>query len=165
MRKRLIYDERITQEYLLSILSYDKETGFLIRRKTGKRTDNYTSRKARIRIFGIYYSKTHIIWMMVYGKWPDSEIDHKDRNVLNDCLDNLRESDRAQNTWNRSVKRGSSSKFIGVTKHAKRWVARLWIRRKLIRIGSYESEIEAAVAYDNAARELRGEFAVTNFTT
>src|SRR3990167_818248 len=56
------------------------------------------------------------------------EIDHIDRNSLNNCRNNLRFVSHAENMANRKLQKNNSSGYAGVTflpKHNK-WVARLW---------------------------------------
>ncbi len=93
-------------------------------------------------------------------------IDHKDRNPLNNTRHNLRFSTQSQNCAN-TIKRNKefTSIYKGVywAKTRNKWIAQIKIDRKAIRIGGFNSEIEAAKAYDKKALELFGEFAVLNF--
>jgi len=61
--------------------------------------------------------------------------------------------------------RGGVSKYKGVVyrAHKKLWVARISVNRKRIYIKSCKSEIDAAKAYDEAAKKYYGEFAYLNF--
>lgn len=47
------------------------------------------------------FRRCHIIWWAEHGVWPSMEIDHKDRNSLNDGIDNLREATRTLQATNR----------------------------------------------------------------
>lgn len=98
-------------------------------------------------------------------KATDSDdIDHKDGNGLNNCKSNLRRATKQENTFNRRKRSGCSSKYKGVCfyKDRNKWGANIWINYKQICIGRFSSEVEAALAYNEKARELFGEFAVIN---
>ena len=45
--------------------------------------------------------RCHIIWWAHHKRWPKQEIDHDDRNGLNDSISNLKESTRDANSANR----------------------------------------------------------------
>lgn len=90
--------------------------------------------------------------------------DHKDGNGLNNQRSSLRAASRTQNRWNTGkIRRITSSRFKGVTKRGRRWVALMTVRGKTLHIGSFAVEEDAARAYDEAARRLHGEFACVNF--
>lgn len=78
---------------------------------------------------------------------------------------NLREASRSQNARNR-VKKDSkcSSKYLGVCWHksTSKWMARLVHNNTSIYLGVYTSEIDAALAYNEAALRYHGEFANLN---
>ena len=54
-----------------------------------------------IRMDGRRYRRSRLVWAYVHGKSPEAEIDHADRNKLNDRIGNLRPASRAQNGVNR----------------------------------------------------------------
>lgn len=90
-------------------------------------------------------------------------IDHKDGNGLNCCRDNLRVCDNSQNACNSVPRNGK--KFKGTTFDKRRSIYNASITKnyKNYYLGSFKEEIDAARAYDNAAREMHGEFARLNF--
>jgi hypothetical protein len=94
---------------------------------------------------------------------PGEEVDHKNRNGLDNRRSNLRLATGRQNKHNTGPRRRGTSGFKGVTQCGPtRWAAQIYdgSRRHL---GIYESAAEAAAAYDEAARGSFGEFAWLNF--
>lgn len=84
---------------------------------------------------------------------------------------NLRVATKQQNGANRGKFAGTfTSQYKGVTNREKHladptapWLARIRVNGKLIQIGRFVSEHEAALAYDAAAIQHFGEFAKLNF--
>lgn len=95
---------------------------------------------------------------------PKILVDHRDFNGLNNQRSNLRTATPSQNSSNRQPIKGSTSKYIGVHwfKNAKLWTAQIKKKGKLIKLGYFKIEENAAVAYNNAAIKLHGEFANLN---
>lgn len=92
-------------------------------------------------------------------------IDHKDRNSLNNCRYNLRETNMSLNTANSSISISNTSGFKGVRfrPDKNKWISRICVDYKTIHLGYFDNPIDAALAYDQAAREHFGEFANPNF--
>jgi hypothetical protein len=93
-----------------------------------------------------------------------SEVDHRNRNGLDNRRGNLRACTDSQNQANRKAF-GKGSKFKGVwfEKQSGKWRSQIMVNRRAIRLGRFDEEEKAARAYDAAAREHFGEFAFTNF--
>lgn len=123
------------------------------------RADGYL----HVRIAGVLHYGHRLIWLWHHGDVPEY-VDHKDRNPRNNRIENLRPATRAENLRNRKKKRGTS-KYLGVHLAKKRgkWMAQMTAGGPTRHLGSFDSEEEAAHAYDVAARELHGEFASLNF--
>lgn len=103
---------------------------------------------------------------LIIGTPKGMDTDHRDGNGLNNQRLNLRICTHAQNQQNQATyTQVKSSKFKGVSqyKHTNKWCAGISICGKRKWLGYFESEIDAANAYDKAAREYYGEFARTNF--
>jgi DNA polymerase-1 len=101
-------------------------------------------------------------------KAPDDFFaDHINRNSLDNRKANLRPATRAQNVQNRTkFRKGKySSKYKGVTWNCghRLWQVDIKFNGNHIFLGSFESEVRAAKAYDRAAKRYHGEFAVLNF--
>lgn len=92
--------------------------------------------------------------------------DHINGDTLDNRRCNLRITDNKGNQGNRHRPHSTSatSTYRGVVwnKPAGKWSARIKIDRHLRYIGSFESEDDAALAYDCAARSHFGEFAALN---
>jgi hypothetical protein len=96
---------------------------------------------------------------------PDGmDVDHKDRDGLNNRRGNLRIATTAQNVANQRLSPNNTSGYRGVHRHkSQRWVAAITCNRKATHIGYFAKAEDAARAYDTKARELFGEFARLNF--
>lgn len=92
------------------------------------------------------------------------EIDHRDRDGLNNQRYNMRVATHAENAHNRR-KQEETSQFKGVTwyRWKTKWLGQIQVKNQRIHLGYFLSQTEAALAYDRAARTYFGEFANTNF--
>lgn len=92
------------------------------------------------------------------------EVDHADRDPLNNQRSNLRFATASQQGTNKDKIPGCSSKYKGVSwkRDCGLWIAQIRVK-KLIYLGTFKSEIDAAKAYDQAAIKNFGEFAKLNF--
>lgn len=95
----------------------------------------------------------------------DHVVDHKDGDKLNNQRSNLRVCTRTENARNRKKWRSKvSSSYKGVFLVANgKYQARIFHDEKDKRLGTFATELEAAHAYDAAARLLHGEYARLNF--
>ena len=93
-------------------------------------------------------------------------IDHINHDGMDNRQANLRAATTAQNSHNRKkLSRQCSSKYKGVWWHKSslKWQARIMFEKKRIHLGTFKNEIDAARAYDEAAKKYHGEFACLNF--
>lgn len=94
------------------------------------------------------------------------EVDHRDHDGLNCQRSNMRVCTHSQNIANeRKCERPRTSQYKGVywNMERKKWRTEIRINGTKQWLGYFTSEIEAAKAYDIAAKEHFGEFSCTNF--
>jgi hypothetical protein len=91
-------------------------------------------------------------------------VDHIDNDGLNNRRSNLRICTIKQNSRN-SRSPGGASRYKGVSrdKRHKKWRVKIICNGKRISVGYFANEIKAALAYDEHAKELFGEYAYLNF--
>ena len=93
-------------------------------------------------------------------------IDHKNHIGIDNRRSNLREATQAQNNCNRRKRAcRCSSIYKGVTwqEHHKKWRASIRLNGQTIYLGYFDDEVQAAKAYDAAAKFYFGKFASLNF--
>ena len=95
---------------------------------------------------------------------PDLQVDHINRNTLDNRRANLRLATQSQNQHNRPKWKKRVDGFKGVYQNAdtKMWYACIWVNNKSVYLGQFADEISAAIAYNEAAVVLHGEFACLN---
>lgn len=93
------------------------------------------------------------------------EVDHINGNTLDNCNCNLRLATHRENSYNRAAHRDGSSRFKGVSwsRDRRKWLAKIDQGAKQKYLGLYSDEVAAALAYDQAARQMFGQFARLNF--
>lgn len=131
----------------------------------------WEERRPRGKVAGPYARTT----LMLYGKKTTvvmhklitgyAQTDHINHNGLDNRRSNLRPANDSENGAN--ARRGGygSSQYRGVHRRTatSSWIAQIGIGGKIRYLGAFASEVEAALAYDAAALEARGEFAFLNF--
>lgn len=156
-------DKDFSADYLRSILAYDADTGVFTRLvqtsnciKVGDVAGSKSCGYLTIRILGRLYRSHRLAWLYAHGTWPISDIDHIDGNKSNNALANLRDVTATVNGQNqRRAHTRSSHGFLGVTRHGKRWAARITVDGKVRHIGgAFDTPELAHAAYVEAKRRL-----------
>ena len=133
----------------------------------------WVARKDRCGIYAVRFDngsdkRSKIVSMHRVIKNPPKGlvVDHKNHNTLDNTSSNLRNATYSQNLYNKKkIRSDTSARFVGVSfnkKHSK-YIAYIRHEGKLLWLGSFDNEIDAAKAYDAAAKKYHGEFARLNF--
>jgi hypothetical protein len=110
--------------------------------------------------FGRLQGENIYLHLAILGERPPGMVaDHINRNKLDNRRENLRWATKSQNGAN-AVSRSNRSGYRGV--HQKRGSKKFQAIITL-HLGTFDTPEEAALAYDDKARDLWGEFAQTNF--
>lgn len=106
---------------------------------------------------------TIIMHREIMGTPDGMETDHINGNGLDNRKSNLRICTKSRNMHNQQKTRGSS-RYKGVywNKHAHKWHSSVTLGKQRFYLGIYNSEEDAALAYNNKAKEIFGEFARLN---
>lgn len=110
------------------------------------------------------YLHNLVLGKPVSKRW---QVKFKNGNTLNCRKNNLmfiRHSDNTQSKSKLQKNRRKTSKYLGVS-HVNYYAARIKFDGKVLNIGKYRAEKEAALAYNIRARQLFGENAKVNILT
>lgn len=154
----------ISHDRLLSVLSYDSETGDFTWRVTmgpkaraGMRAGRPLSKDYwRVCVDQQDYSAHRLAWFYVHGTWPVQEVDHINRIKNDNRIANLREATRAENHQNRDLLSSNKSGFAGVHLHSRslKWRAVISVGGKKVRLGEFPTKELAGAAYASAKAKL-----------
>lgn len=148
----------LTQDRIKYLLNYDECSGFFtwknttsIRVKVGDIAG--TAPKGgylKISIDGYIYSAHRLVWLWFHGCHPSGEIDHIDRDKMNNKISNLRIVSRSVNMQNHvyaNKNNISGLRGVHMDKRRNRWVAAITINGRNKTIGSYQNKEDAHHAY------------------
>lgn len=168
--RQSIKNYKLTQEDIKSLFNYNagnlywkinlKNNCIKIGDKAGTL---YNNGYYNITINGKRYGLHRLIFLYHYNYLP-KQIDHIDRNKLNNKIENLREVTSSQNSMNRKPNKNCSSKYKGVCwdKRANKWKAYITIDNKINHLGYFINEIDAAISYNVIAKKYFGEYIYLN---
>lgn len=168
---RSIKEANLSAKEVSELLSYDKVSGKLfwkvhrapqrpIGSEAGTRGGN--SGYVQVMINGKLFVGHRLAWAIVYGAWPEADIDHVNGIRHDNRWVNLRAASNMENTWNvRKSRNPKSSIYKGVSFHklTGKWMAYVCKGGKMNHLGLFQTEEEEAkAARDELAAELHGEF-------
>ena len=145
----------ITQAEIRRLFYYNKKTGILRWKiKPSKHSNIKIGDEAgsigsngykRVQVNNKHYYVHIIIWIGMTGYKSENDIDHKDRNRINNKWNNLREISKQCNQRNCSIRKDNTSGIKGVSfcKRDNKWLSRLAINKKQKTIGAFKDFDEA----------------------
>lgn len=117
-----------------------------------------------VTVLGLRRAPLHrLAWAFVYQDMPE-QIDHINGIPSDNRIVNLRAATPLENHYNAGLRKDNKSGVKGVrwSEKGQKWLARIRANSKEIHLGSFDSKLEAALAYDSAAVKLHKKFARTN---
>jgi hypothetical protein len=152
----------IDQETVKKLFHYDAESGMLLwRNSNGRNVKPWQEAKAlnghgyyTVKINGTSYSVHRLIWLYVYGSFPNKYIDHKNRVRSDNRLCNLRDVNSTDNAQNISLPSHNKSGHIGVSwiKSHNCWTVFVKVNKKNNWLGYYKN-LDDAVATRKAGEK------------
>lgn len=158
---------KLTQERLREVLSYDLESGVFIWRKAASRRIPAGSIAGHLMPNGywrITFDKTQhsahrLAFLYMTGSWPPEEVDHIDGVKSNNRWANLRPATKSQNAINRRSRRPNGMRGASFHKETGKYVSLIYVGRKQINLGYFDSAEQAHAAYLAASQKYHGDFA------
>ena len=139
-------DSLLTYKEALERFDYDPLTGFLRSRNDHRwvsvpQTNGYLCISHKGKRFRCH----RIVWLLHKGEWPKHQIDHINRNKLDNRIENLRDVPRRINCANKS----NNARMVGTTWHPdkRKWKAKIQVNNKSIHLGYFNTQEEAAQRY------------------
>lgn len=148
-----------------TILLDDVDSDLICRYKWHITDSGYAARNTSRMEFGVKVNKRIWLHKVVFSRVEPNYaglVDHKNRNKLDCRRENLRASDRSGNSQNSSKRYNKQCQYKGVMKTSYGFIAQIKIDARKVHLGTFQSEVEAAIAYNKAAKKYHGEFASLN---
>lgn len=152
-------NEIVNRGHYLEIVLYDKNNNEKARAKVDKaEIELVKSYKWHLNNFGYVVTnrmtgQSSLLHVLIVGKNEDLEIDHINRNKLDNRRQNLRFVTSSQNKWNNNA--------IGVhfCKAKNKWIPQITVNGKYINLGSYIDKDSAIKARQRAVKKYFGKYA------
>lgn len=153
-------ESKIDQARVMRELNYSPETGqfsWNTKRKgrNHKKVGGVSLGYIRIGIDGMRFFAHRVAWLYVHGEWPKGNIDHINRNKMDNRICNLRVVSQQENNHNQRTRRDSSTGHAGVSLHwTGKYRAYISVSGRQIHVGLYENFNEAVAARAEAKRKF-----------
>lgn len=154
--KKFTQDRHFEIEEFLKVARYDRSTGKffwleafgrgLIGAEAGRTAPNgYKYARYRNREVGAH----RVAFYVIYGRWPNGEVDHIDGNPSNNSPENIRECTTSENQQNVTPWFVGASGYPGVSLDPStgKWCARIRLNKKRIILGYFVDPSDAYAAY------------------
>ncbi len=175
-----------SQADIKRLLDYNPDTGIFIRklipelnrtdkminaRFAGKEAGNVKTLGYRVIMIESQLCMAHrLAWLYVHGVDPgDLQVDHINRNLLDNRIANLRLATASNNKANTAKPKinnkglPTKNSYKGAYQNPNgTWHASIKSRGRVHNLGDFKTEKEAAIAYNKKAVELHGQFALIN---
>lgn len=124
-----------------------------------------TCGKRYVRLYNRITKQYTFLHRLLTGAPRGMVVDHVNHSTLDNRRSNLRLCTASQNMANGLCHKDNTSSYKGVSLmrgRTRQWRARICVEGKNRLLGYYATEHEAALAYNKAARESFGEYALLN---
>jgi hypothetical protein len=159
--------QKLTAERLREVLDYDAATGiFTWRVRRGPVRAGTVAGSVRatgyryIKVDGFIHVASRLARFWVTGEYPETEVDHRNRDRADDRFINLHPATHSQNMFNKSVRRDNALGAKGVCWRGDlgKYRAMIWDGERQRHLGYFSNLADAIAARNKAAAELHGEF-------
>lgn len=152
----------IDRDKVMKLLKYDRKTGLFSWRvdvgrwgriKAGSQAGCLcgTWGYIIINIGGVTYRAHRLAWLILYGRWPNGDIDHKNHVRSDNKLLNLREVSHACNLKNQKLRETNTTGIMGVVRSkGNNWTSGIWVDNKSKYLGFHKDFFEACCSRKSA---------------
>ena len=155
-----------SRELAMTFLDYNPDTGLFHWKKSGgsravvgRLAGNFdpSNGYCKIGICGQQLYAHRLAWLFIHGEMPSLQVDHIDGNRMNNAISNLRLANQSEQNQNQRTGRATrKDRPLGAyfRKDSGKWMSQITIDGKVIRLGLYATESEAAAAYLVAKKQV-----------
>ena len=146
------------------LLDYNPETGLFTwkvdrgsRRLKGCPAGTTDSKGyIQIKLDDRLYLAHRLAWLVTYGVWVESDIDHADRDRSNNRVNNLRLCSVSENQQNRGAQINNTSGFPGVSYKTAtgKWQSYITVNGRRHHLGSHAEKVDAIQARQAAQAQM-----------